>query len=163
RNVLKYYPQPNTPGDLYTQARNFYKASVAPNNINQYDVKVDQVVAANQRLFGRVSRRKLLFGLVDFFPEASLIAQGGTLQHQDSLGTALDYTWSVTPTYLMEFRAGFSRMHLQFEPRSLGFDPTQLGLPGYLAGYADVLQFPQFAPSGYQALGNGSFDFRRNS
>ncbi|MEO8026288.1 MAG: TonB-dependent receptor, partial [Bryobacteraceae bacterium] len=161
--VSRYYPSPTSAGDPFTQARNFFATSTAPNGINQIDAKVDQNINNNHRFFVRVSRRKLQFGLVDYFPGDSLIAQGGNIQHQDSIGAAVNYTWTVSPTFLMDFRAGFSRMHLQFEPRSLGFNPTDLGLPSYVAGYADVLQFPQFSPSGYASLGNGSFDFRRNS
>jgi hypothetical protein len=161
--VTRYYPSPNTAGDPFTQARNFFGTSTTPNSINQVDMKVDQNISNNHRFFARVSRRKLLFGLVNYFPGDSLIAQGGNLQHQDSIGAAVNYTWTVAPTFLMDFRIGFSRMHLQFEPRSLGFNPTDLGLPSSIAAYADILQFPQFAPAGYQALGNGAFDFRRNS
>jgi hypothetical protein len=163
RNVVKYFPEPNGAGNAFTHANNFFSPGTNPNGTNQVDAKIDQIISNNQRFFVRASRRKLQLGLVDYFPSDDLIAQGGNTQHQDSIGTAVDYTLSVSPTYLMEFRAGFSRMALNFLPRSIGYNPTQLGLPGYLSGYGDIAQMPQFAPAAYAGLGNGSFDFRHNA
>ncbi len=163
KKAMSYFPLPNGPGDAISHLRNYNVAAPDPIGINQGEMKVDQILNTNQRFFVRVSRRKFQTDAANFFPEAQRIAQGGSTQNQDSIGAAADYTWTVTPTYLLNFRAGFSRMHLSYVPLSDGFDPTQLGFPAYVAANSDRLVFPGFAPAGYRAIGNGGYDFRRNS
>lgn len=163
RNVARYYPLPNGVGDPNTGRNNFAAAGTNPTTLNQLDTRGDQIINERHRLFLRVSWRNLNIGLPDYFPAEQLLAQGGMYQPQKSLGSAFDYTWTISPTFLTDFRAGFGRILLNFRPRSDGFDPTQLGLPAYIASNADRLMFPGFAPQGYFGLGNGGSDYRHNA
>jgi outer membrane receptor protein involved in Fe transport len=163
RNASKYFPLPNGPGDPLSGQRNYNVSGADTININQGDLKVDQTLSDRQRLFGRISRRKFPTDPAALFPPDLVVAQGGVTQNQDSMGGAVDYTLAATPTYLLNVRAGMSRMHLSFMPWSDGFDLDQLGFPAYMKANADRQVFPQFAPSGYRSIGNGGYDFRRNS
>lgn len=163
RSVVRYYPLPNGPGDPNSGRNNYAASASRPTDINQYDIRGDQIINDSHRFFLRLSRRKLNIGLPDYFPADILIAQGDMYQPQNSVGAAFDYTWNVAPTFLTNFRLGFGRMLLAFRPRSDGFDPTQLGLPTYIRSRADRLMFPGFNFQDYYNLGNGGAQFRRNA
>lgn len=163
RNVVRYFPMPNGPGDRFTGRNNFAAQGTSPTDINQWDLRGDQIINDNHRFFVRYSRRKLDIGLPDFFPAEILIAQTGTFEPQNSMGAAFDYTWNVSPTFLTNFRLGFGRMLLAFRPRSDGFDPTDLGFPTYIRENADRMMFPGFALTDYRGLGDGGAQFRRNA
>ena len=80
------------------------------------------------------------------------------------MGAPYDYTWTVSPTILLNFRTGVSRMHLPWRPYSFGFDPVaNLGMPSYIRELGDGIEFPGFSPTGYRKLGDGGPNFRRNS
>ncbi len=162
-NVAKYYPDPNRPGDANTLTNNYSGSASSPQDIDSYDLKVDENLNDKNRFFVRYSHRKLLSVSSSIFPSAIRIADGGTTAPQTSNNGAANYTWTASPTFLMDFRAGFGRTLLGFVPISSGFDPTSLGFPSYLAKQADALMFPGFLPTGYRSLGNFNPDFRRNS
>ena len=116
--------------------------------MNKWEVKYDQVVNDDQRFFFRVSRRKFDDNPLIVFPDDIAIANGGRFAPQHSVGAAFDYTWTVSPTLLLNFRAGVSRMHLPWRPFSFGFDPVaNLGMPSYIRDLGDGIEFPGFSPT----------------
>ncbi len=164
QNVVGYYPRANRPGAQYTGVNNWITSGSDPLDVNKWEVKYDQVVNDDQRFFFRVSRRKFDDNPLILFPDDIVIANGGRFAPQHSVGSAFDYTWTVSPTLLLNFRAGVSRMHLPWRPFSFGFDPVaNLGMPSYIRDLGDGIEFPGFAPTGYRRLGDGGPNFRRNS
>ena len=162
-NVVKYYPLPNRPGDPNTGTNNYSGSASSPQDIDSTDFKVDENLNDKNRFFVRYSHRKLLSISSSIFPSDIRIADGGTRAPQTSNNGAFDYTWTASPTFLMDFRAGFGRTLLGFVPYSAGFDPTSLGFPSYLAAHAEALMFPGFLPTGYRSLGNFNPDYRHNA
>ena len=163
RNVMKYYPLANVPGTPNSGTNNFATSGTGTININQWDVKVDENVSDSHRFFVRVSRRNMANPPTDIFPAEIRVAQGGMYQPQYGTGAAADYTATLRPTFLLNFRYGFGRTLLAFQPYSLGFDPTQLGLPTYIRDNADKVMFPGFVPANYMTIGNGPAEYRRNA
>ena len=155
-NVTKYYPLPNTTGTNGTQVNNWYVASVAPYNIDQGDIKIDQIISDRQRMSVRFSKRNPTSEPASYFPNSNAIAQNAATNTQNGLGGAFDYTFTVSPTYLIEFRAGVSRTVYRISTVSDGFDPTQLGFPSYITQTANALTFPGFEVANYVGLGAGS-------
>jgi len=155
-NVSKYWPMPNTTGINGTQVDNWFVASVAPYDIDQGDVKVDQLISDRHRLSIRFSKRNPASYPAIYFPSSIEIAQNAATNRQNAIGGGLDYTFTATPTYLLEFRWGFARTVYQISTVSDGFDPTQLGFPSYIAETANALTFPGFEPAGYIGIGTGS-------
>jgi hypothetical protein len=159
-STAKYYPLPNGAGDPNSGTNNFAASGKSVVNINQADMKFDENINDAHRFFFRYSHRKLRPAPPDYFPPEVLIAQGGSFQPQHYNNAAFNYTWSRTPTHLMEFRYGIGRTAFFYRPRSDGFDPTQLGFPSYIVANADRPMFPGFGAQGYVTLGNGgSGDF----
>lgn len=158
-NIAKYWPLPNLPGDV----NNFAAAGKSVNNDNNYDVKIDENLNNSTRFFGRFSQHRLTSSPPDLYPSSSLVAENQTLHNETGTDVAFDLTHTFSSTFLTEFRYGFSRMDEKFQPRSLGFDPSQLGLPSYIAANADALEFPGIAPANYVTIGSGGFNFRKDT
>ncbi len=157
-NIMNYYPPPNAAGTVAGQ-NNYFASGTSTVNINTYDVKVDEVFNERNRMFVRYSRRNLQQPGTILFPAAQAVAYGGgnaASEPEISNSAAIDYTLTPNPSYVMEFRYGFSRMYLNFVANSDGFNPsTELGFPGYIASNADHLLFPGIAPANYFTLGDG--------
>jgi len=155
RNILRYWPLPNRPGDANTGFNNYVASGATPFDIDQWDVKMDQNLSDRQRLAARVSRRHLVSGYPTFFPAEIGIAEDGRAFPETAQNVGFDYTLIASPTYVVNFRYGFARNLWGQTTRSDGFDLTQLGFPGYLRDNSDVLVFPAIAPAGYYRLGTG--------
>ncbi len=162
-NVMNYYPLPNGPGVPGSGANNYTGVGTSPENVDQGDIKVDENLNDNNRFFARYSKRNLLDTSSSIFPANIRVADGGTYAPQLMNNAAFDYTWTASPTFLLDFRSGFGRTVLGYVPISYGFDPTTLGFPSYIAQSVNALMFPGFIVSGYHTLGNYNPDFRSNA
>ena len=63
-------------------------------------------------------------------------------------------THNFGPSTLLDVRAGYARNGFDRQPRSDGFDPTQLGFSPVLAQQAQELYFPTFSMGGYSGVGS---------
>ena len=155
KNVVNYYPSPNQPGLPFSGVNNYYVATTTVENTNSVDVKIDENLNDRSRFFVRYSRLGLNQPAPQELPSAIRVAQNAPdNQSQTNNSAAIDYTMTLSPTDLMEFRYGFARIKLAYTSISLGFNPTQLGFPGSMAANADHLVFPGIAPANYYSLGN---------
>ncbi len=154
-NVLKYYPLPNQPGAVNSGLNNYYDATTSVVNSDTVDAKVDENINDKNRFFFRYSQRNLQQPPPHYLPAADEVAQYNAANDpQVSHSAAFDYTFTASPTFLMEFRYGFSRTALNWTTLSDGFNPTSLGLPSYIAANADRLLFPGFELTNYYGLGD---------
>jgi Carboxypeptidase regulatory-like domain/TonB dependent receptor len=154
-NVVKYFPLPNQAGTI-SGSNNFFASGKSVLNSDQIDAKVDENINERNRFFVRYSRRNLSQPFAALFPAADVVAENGNSEPQISNSVAVDYTYTLNPTFLMEFRYGFARTLINFVPVSEGFNPTTLGLPSYIAQNADQLLFPGFAAANYFTLGDAA-------
>jgi hypothetical protein len=153
-NIVKYYPLPNQPGTL-SGTNNFYNATSAVVNTDTVDAKIDENINDRNRFFFRYSQRNLQQPPPLHLPAADAVAQlDANYQPQVSHAAAFDYTFTASPTFLMELRYGFSRMALDWTTLSDGFNPSSLGFPSYIAANADRLLFPGIAAANYYGLGD---------
>jgi hypothetical protein len=153
-NVMKYYPLPNRPGAVNTGLNNYYDATTSVINTDTGDAKLDENINDRNRFFFRYSQRDLLQPPPFYFPAADVVAlNNAETASQISHSAAFDYTFTMSPTFLMEFRWGFSRMAVDQATVGDGFNPTSLGFPSYIAANADHLNFPGIAPANYYSLG----------
>jgi hypothetical protein len=155
-NVSQYWPLPDITGTNGSSINNYFATGSAATNINQYDVKGDQIISERQRLSIRLSQRNPTSTPAQFFPSAIAVALPTTSSTQDGLGGVLNYTFAISPTHLLEFRYGVTRLNIAVQSASDGFDPTKLGFPSYIRDSANFLTFPAFVPSGYLQIGGGA-------
>jgi hypothetical protein len=144
-NVLKYYgPRPNLPGQPNTGQNNFFFQGKAPTDVNRGTGKFDHNFNENQRIFFRYT----LFQNENSQPElweGPGCPDGGCYSNYErQQNAALDYSWTLNPTTLLNLRYGFARSILDRGSWYKGFRPTTLGLPAYTEEGADLLAFPEF-------------------
>ena len=153
-NVVKFYPLPNTAGAVNTGLNNYYIATASPENIYNVDAKVDENLSDRSRFFIRASRRIDATIPPNRFPAAVSIAQGGVAINDTFINGAADYTYNLSPTFLIDLRYGYGRSTENRVPRSQGFDPVALGFPAYMRN-ANAIMFPGFQLTNFFTLGNG--------
>ncbi len=127
--LLDLYPAPNNPG-LFN---NFTNNPIQRNDVNQYDVRVDQNFSDKDSIFGRVSYSDNPQFIPGPFPG---IADGGAFYAGDQSATAingvLSETHSFSPNLVNEARIGFNRIatdRVQPNANTLGI-PAQFGIQG---------------------------------
>ena len=153
KNIAAYFPLPNRPsGNAGTN--NYFASGTAVLNTNILDAKIDENLSDRSRFFVRFSRLDLNQPAPVLFP-ADVAAGQRSPDNQAQLNNSvsLNYTRTISPTNLVEVRYGFVRIKLDYRSFSLGFDPTKLGFPSYIAANADHLIFPGIAPANYYSLG----------
>jgi hypothetical protein len=149
-NTMKFYPDPNADGDPITAANNWRKAYKDPVYDNGVVARIDHRFSDRHQIFARYSYRYSFVGSNLANPLNVLL---GTSNGRPSNGFALDDTYTLNPTTVLNIRAGYSRLS-QFNPsNSYGFDSTKLGFVPQFVGALQVAAFPTFSISGYQTLG----------
>lgn len=151
--VIQYYPLPNIPG-----TSNNYMVSVAtPSSTDQVDAKVDENLTDKQHLSVSFSMRNPYNGVPPYFPAPIMMAENQNAVRVNAIGGTANYMYTVSPTDLFEVRYGQYGMNYKTIMAGDGFDPTQLGLPAYMAANTQgPLQFPAFNLSGYVTIGSGN-------
>ncbi|MFB3828446.1 MAG: TonB-dependent receptor domain-containing protein [Bryobacteraceae bacterium] len=153
QKLLQFYPQPNLPRD----SRGFNNYQSSPKNDNdfrQHMGRVDHNFGGKHRLFGRVTQSWLNFRRDDaFFNKAR-----GSNRYRHQWGLALDDVYILSPTLIVNLRAGFTRFSQPDHPFSLGFDLSTLGFSSNLLAQLkgrDYLALPDTSITGYTGLGGG--------
>ncbi|MBI3695026.1 MAG: carboxypeptidase regulatory-like domain-containing protein, partial [Acidobacteria bacterium] len=146
--VMKAYPAPNQAGPSQIGRLNWASTAVYTVAQSQESARIDHVLSARQRLFGRVSRLvrdqhsdTLFPGVLDFPAEGSSDL-GKDLRHFTSI--ALDDTFIFSPSFLGSLRYGFSRRFSDVSNGALGFNPADLRLPASLTASQSIPGYPIF-------------------
>ncbi len=153
RNVIKYYPQPNTTTNAVTNLNNFFNTGSQAFDQDQFDGRLDQNLTDTQRLFGRFSWRKNENAPPQYFPDDLTIAEGRVIQGVIQPSASIDYTNALSPTSVWTTRFGISRSIFDYNNQGLGFVPSSLGLPASIDSVVDRRMFPRFGASGFVNLG----------
>lgn len=172
RNFLNLFPLPNQTGlNGSTVFRNFRANTQATSRTDYYVSKITHNLTDRQTLNFSYTFRKLP-SIKGGFPRfsAPFVAQGVWDQLFKSYYARLQHDWTLTPTFINHFNAGFSRSDVSNRnfssgiatASSLGLSPTATqnrGLPliGF-PGYGDPVTSTD--PRAYQAGGSTFFDNR---
>lgn len=141
RNVISRYPAANLPGDLNTNANNYFTEVPAPYNGENYSVRIDQNFKSH-RIFGRWSTNEGFPGTPTPWDigEGGVGALEGNNRAQTSIG--LSDVVTVSPSMIITAQAGFTRWTQQGTHPS--FDQTTLGISQSLVGQMQQNIFPRF-------------------
>jgi hypothetical protein len=160
-NAAALYPAPNTVGNALTGANNFIGSAAVPNTQNQYTGRLDHSFLDKYRIFGRISWSDVQRGAYDFFHNGAGWVNpggGGVPLGFAARNAAIDFTDTISPTFLFEFRYGFVRQFVGKEPAGFGLDLTTMGFPASFNQQIPVHAFPSFQPSGFRAIAPQSQD-----
>jgi hypothetical protein len=159
--VLKYYPQPNQPGDAITGRNNYYKTGQSNLDTNNTDMRIDRNFGAAGRGFARYSHRFVSTAPLQAFPDDLAIAEGRVIEENRTHNFVAEYNQTLGRSTLLTARIGFARTLFVFDNQGLGFKPSSLGLPVSIDGAVDRLMFPAIGASNYVSLGGN--DHRYNA
>ncbi len=153
--LLNAYPLPTGPG-LFN---NYASDRISSNDVDQTDVRVDQVLSEHDSLFSRVSYVANPQFLPGPFPG---VADGGGFssgsQESDSWNGTLSETHSFSPDFVNEARIGVNRIassRLQPNANTAGI-PEQYGIGGILQAPGNG-GLPTINLSGLSTLGSSGY------
>jgi len=140
RSVLTRYPKANLPGDLNTNANNFYNEVPAPYDGENYSLRIDPNIGRH-RLFARWSQNQGFPGTPTPWDigEGGVGALEGNNRAQTSIGVSDVFT--LSPSTVVTAQAGFTRWTQQGAHPE--FDQTTIGFPRALTGLMQQNIFPR--------------------
>jgi hypothetical protein len=153
-NVLTYYPAPNLAGQTFTRAQNLFLQGPGPIDRNTFTVKMDYNLASSRRISGRFTYDDLNWQFPLLFGTPAEADGRAVLIPRNS--ASLNYTDSLTPTLLLDVKAGYNRENEHFFTPSQGFDIASLGFPSDFAQESSVslgARFPRFAVGDMSTFG----------
>ncbi len=127
--LLNLYPAPNSPGLFNNYAAN----PIVKNDVNQFDVRIDQNFSEKDSIFGRVSysnNPQIIPGPFTGIADGSSFADGD--QSATAINSVISETHSFSPDLVNEFRAGFNRISTsRVQPFATTYGiPAQFGIQG---------------------------------
>src|SRR5215813_11565818 len=143
--ILQHYPLPNVAG-----ANNFVRTATEPDNQDQADFRIDHYFGEKHRFFARYTYFRDDDTPVSPLPDGSGSLTSGVIGHAITRGDAFvgDYSWTVSPSTLNQFRVGYSRRDLNQASLQNG----GITIPGLPANsFGSVL--PIFTVAGFQQIG----------
>jgi hypothetical protein len=153
RNILTYYPAPNNPNvNANTPWVNDYtQGSKWPTTNSVWVMKYDHKLNAKHQMFVRANNGGGFFNFNYDFP--GLATPGRNVVHRPNTGIAIDDTYLISSSTVLDTRIGYTFGKEQQQPYSAGFDLASLGFPqSYLSG-VQFKNFPAVSVSGFESLG----------
>jgi hypothetical protein len=153
--LLNAYPMPNQPGDPFTNARNHFMSDNGRSDMNNYGGRIDHVISASNRIFGRFSFRKDRRTAANPYGPAHPATYEGAPTDR-AYNVTISDVHTFTPSVMGELRASFARHHTAEISPSYGFDLTSLGFPASFAQVAKPF-FPKISVSDLSSMGRDRF------
>jgi hypothetical protein len=158
RAMVAFYPQPNAPGDAFTNFNNFISNAGRQIDSDQMSGRIDQYFNESWRMFGRFARNKTNLTQPDYFNNVASSGTGAVGSTPFTQHTAaLDNSITLGPSTLLSVRYGFARWYQLRQTRSYGFDQRELGIPSSLVSQFQIPVFPTVNVEQYAALGGQSY------
>ncbi len=149
--VMEFFPLANRAA----RTENYVLNNTRQNDTWSLFFRLDHQLGEKHRLFfshGRQTNNQFTSGVNVAFPGEGTNGQQGLIGRGPRLAVLSD-TVTFRPALIGEFRASLSRNTIQTQPRSAGYDFTQLGFPASLKARAKSLLFPRFNVTDATSLG----------
>jgi len=154
RNILEYYPAPNTAGQPLTGANNYVRANSDPTNKDTFSLRLDHYFSERHRLFGRFSFDNTSIVYKPTYGNDNIASPVPGPQYIHRRNAVAEDTYTITPSLLATVRASYSRSSNFRDPLSKGFDIGKLGFPQGLAQeMGEPFAFPVINVGGMGSLG----------
>jgi hypothetical protein len=137
RNILALMPLPNVPGAAFGQVNYELASSEREKTTNAFNIKLNYNPGVNDQISLRFSYQRPEIFVPGTFGE---YGGGGTgfagTGYQNTYSTAFTWTRTLSPSLIMEWRAGYMTYHNEALSTGQGLDTsTDVGIPG--ANYDD--------------------------
>jgi hypothetical protein len=161
-NIMKYFPDPNVPGDREGR-QNYFRIEDEKWRYKSVAARLDHNFSQRWRAFTRVSTSEFDQRVRSYPTEAV-----GTWTNPGGYRVALDNVYTFSPTTLLNLRYGLlvqrpynAPLHRGFDLASLGFSSSLLSQIKSAADYGGV-SFPAVSVDGYTAIGAGGGSLATN-
>ncbi|MFN7934540.1 MAG: TonB-dependent receptor [Bryobacteraceae bacterium] len=157
-NIVKFFPTPNVPGTALTETQNFLSNAARQINKNEGAIRIDRNVTDKLRMFGRLAVTDNVLGQPDHFRNEATpgVGANGNIQFR-YYTAALDATYTLSATSLLNIRYGLARFNWARKTRSYGFDQRSLGMADSVVSQMQIPVFPNMSVEGYSGMAGGSF------
>ncbi|MEZ5355495.1 MAG: TonB-dependent receptor [Bryobacteraceae bacterium] len=143
-NLVPLYPQANVAG-----ANNFNSNASNSDTEDQYNFRLDYQITATHRLFGRFSLSQNDGRLPDDYGN---IATPAWNQEVNNYNAVFDDTLTLSPTFTLNLRYGYSRQRNFRVAYSTGTDLTTYGWPASYNAARQAELLPEIRPAGFLGL-----------
>jgi Carboxypeptidase regulatory-like domain/TonB-dependent Receptor Plug Domain len=158
KNLMSYYPQPNTQGAPNTNANNYINNAPLRVGQNEGSARIDQNVNDRYHFFGRFG-----FFLTNLTQPNSFgnVATGGS----GAVGTTEFHNWSfafdntitINPSLFITVDYGYARWFQSRQTLSYGFNNASLGFPSQFVNLVTIPMFPSVNVTSYAAMNGQSY------
>ncbi|MFP5211728.1 MAG: TonB-dependent receptor domain-containing protein [Acidobacteriota bacterium] len=158
KNIMSYYPLPNTQGSPFTNTNNFLSNAMMTVTQDAGSARIDQNVNEHYHFFGRFGW--LLTNLTQPNTFGNLATGGagavGTTQFHN-WSFAFDNTVTISPTLLLTVNYGYARWFQSRKTLSYGFDNAKLGFPSQFVSSIRIPMFPTINITTYSGMNGQSY------
>ncbi|MDQ1473324.1 MAG: hypothetical protein QOJ99_4804 [Bryobacterales bacterium] len=150
---MQFYPEANLPGNAFTRLNNFFNAGSRASNEYQTTIKIDHNITSAQRVAARYSQYRITGISPNLWGNWMNPFDDGPNSPGDvTRNGSADYTYTVSPTTVMNLRWGVARQYgvrVPFCEQCPEFDINAFGFQGPMS----TMIPPNFQPESYQSLG----------
>jgi hypothetical protein len=143
QKYLTYIPSPNFNYGTKDYTYNYYSPLTTNNSYYAFSGRMDVDISSKNRLTGTIQNSMWSQNTGILFNNLAR----GEIGSRSIWGGMLDDVHTFSPTVVGNLRFGFSRYRAYYDQSSIGFDPTKLGFPSYIAANATKLLMPVFTMS----------------
>ena len=155
QNYLKYYVQPNQPGNANGQANYLSNSDGERNSFYNVIGRLDVALSERHRFFfGARHNLRTGNGGNAFGKTVTDNPTATDALRRINWGYMLDDVYTISPTFLMNTRFNWTRFVEPTRNFSLGYDSTSLGLPSYLSAASPRKILPRISFSTFTPLGD---------
>lgn len=145
REVMKYYPLPNQPGDAQGR-NNYFSANPRTDDFYSISTRVDHRISDKQQVFVRFTRNNRREARGAFFGVVNGVTPVGNFLFRINDGITADHVYTMSSGSLLNVRAGWQRFREPSVRQHEGlFDPATLGFSSAVVqSFAGARYFPRF-------------------
>jgi hypothetical protein len=146
-SLLKYFPEPSAGITPAADGENNYAASYPTKfDYTSNSGRIDYTINDKNALFFETHRSQYINTSGQVFPNISQ----GSVTYTVHQGGVLDYIHTFNSNYTVDTRLGLTRTYTNGAIMSSGFNPTSLGMPGYMVQAGQPMSMPvmNFSESG---------------
>lgn len=159
QNVLKFYPEPNRPGQGAANINNFFMSGKSITNTDNYLARVDHYINEKNRIYGR-------YGFTPYKSYANLPGSASdptapgfayaaqSIASNPGTSAMISFLSTFTPNLLGEARISYTRLQFNTYPVAQNFNVGALGFGSNVTGHIGYGQFPAISVDTY-ATGGG--------
>lgn len=152
--VMQLFPDSNTTGDNFTNARNFVKAGNTNTVNDRMDIRIDWARNEKMTMFGRFTKAWQENVAPQFFGNgADTNFSDVNPRHQAVIGLTL----TPSPTWVANILLGSGRWRENQNSPSTGLNGTALGFSTATVGQWQTATYPGFSFENYASLNNRRF------